>query len=75
VWDAVAIDAPTKPSAAPLQPGVILGLIDGALQVACGAGVLAIRHLQPAGRRVMSAQELLNASASGASSLIGQQLG
>ncbi len=74
VWDAAAIDAPTK-TAAPPQPGVILGLIDGALQVACGVGVLAIRQLQPAGRRVMSAQELLNSSASGASSLIGQQLG
>ncbi|MFT3906940.1 MAG: methionyl-tRNA formyltransferase [Steroidobacteraceae bacterium] len=43
------------------EPGTVLGLIDDALQVACGRGALAIEQLQPAGKRAISAREFMNA--------------
>ncbi len=42
-------------------PGTVLALHDEALWVACGAGALAIRELQRAGRRPVSAREFANA--------------
>jgi methionyl-tRNA formyltransferase len=38
-------------------PGTVIGLVDGALQVACGQGVLAIETLQLPGRRVITAAD------------------
>jgi methionyl-tRNA formyltransferase len=49
--------APTAP------PGTVLGLHAGQLLVTCGAGVLAVRALQSAGRRVLSASEFAHGHA------------
>jgi methionyl-tRNA formyltransferase len=46
-----------------IAPGTVLGLRGGALQVACGEGVLAIERLQRAGRRPVGAREFANAVA------------
>jgi methionyl-tRNA formyltransferase len=43
------------------SPGSILGLHNGALQVACGRGVLEVLTLQRAGRKAIAAREFLNA--------------
>jgi methionyl-tRNA formyltransferase len=48
----------TSPGAA---PGTVLGLHGGALQVACGRGVLELLQLQRAGRKAVGAREFLNA--------------
>ena len=53
VWQA----RPTVACASAGPPGRVLGLVDGALQVACGEGVLALTMLQLAGRRTLSAAE------------------
>ena len=42
-------------------PGTLLGLADDGLRVACGEGVLAIRELQRAGKRPISARDFANA--------------
>ena len=42
-------------------PGTLLGLADDGLRVACGEGVLAIRELQRAGKRPVSARDFANA--------------
>jgi len=41
------------------EPGTLLRAEQGALEVACGAGSLRLRELQPEGKRRMSAQEFL----------------
>ena len=46
---------------APAEPGTLLGLADDGLRVACGAGVLAVRELQRAGKRPVSARDFANA--------------
>ena len=46
--------------AAGVAPGTVLGLREGALQVACGEGCLAVTRLQRAGRRAVSAREFAN---------------
>ncbi|HTP40568.1 MAG TPA: methionyl-tRNA formyltransferase [Steroidobacteraceae bacterium] len=56
IWEAQAIAA-----GAAAAPGTVLGQHADALQVACGTGVLAIRSLQPAGRRVQRAAEFAHA--------------
>jgi methionyl-tRNA formyltransferase len=56
IWRARVLDA----AAAGAAPGTVLGLADGALQVACGAGVLGITELQRPGRRVVSAVDFAN---------------
>jgi methionyl-tRNA formyltransferase len=43
------------------EPGTLLGLADDGLRVACGEGVLAIRELQRAGKRPISARDFANA--------------
>jgi len=43
------------------DPGILLGLADDGLRVACGEGVLAIRELQRAGKRPISARDFANA--------------
>jgi methionyl-tRNA formyltransferase len=42
-------------------PGTLLGLADDGLHVACGEGVLAVRELQRAGKRPVSARDFANA--------------
>jgi len=42
-------------------PGTLLGLADDGLRVACGQGVLAVRELQRAGKRPVSARDFANA--------------
>ena len=44
-------------------PGSVLGLRDGRLLVACGAGVLAIETLQSAGKRIVTAAEFAHGHA------------
>jgi methionyl-tRNA formyltransferase len=43
------------------EPGTLLGLADDGLRVACGNGVLAVRELQRAGKRPVSARDFANA--------------
>ena len=43
------------------EPGTLLGLADDGLRVACGEGVLAVRELQRAGKRPVSARDFANA--------------
>jgi methionyl-tRNA formyltransferase len=43
------------------EPGTLLGLADDGLRVACGSGVLAVRELQRAGKRPVSARDFANA--------------
>ena len=43
------------------DPGTLLGVADDGLRVACGEGVLAIRELQRAGKRPISARDFANA--------------
>jgi methionyl-tRNA formyltransferase len=43
------------------EPGTLLGLADDGLRVACGEGVLAVRQLQRAGKRPVSARDFANA--------------
>jgi methionyl-tRNA formyltransferase len=43
------------------EPGTLLGLADDGLRVACGKGVLAVRELQRAGKRPVSARDFANA--------------
>ena len=43
------------------SPGTLLGLAEDGLRVACGDGVLAVRELQRAGKRPISARDFANA--------------
>jgi methionyl-tRNA formyltransferase len=43
------------------EPGTVLGLAEDGLRVACGTGVLALRELQRAGKRPVSARDFANA--------------
>jgi methionyl-tRNA formyltransferase len=42
-------------------PGTLLGVADDGLRIACGEGVLALRELQRAGKRPVSARDFANA--------------
>ena len=42
-------------------PGTVFGIADDGLHVACGEGVLAVRELQRAGKRPVSARDFANA--------------
>ena len=42
------------------EPGTLLGISDDGLRVACGEGVLALRELQRAGKRPISARDFAN---------------
>jgi methionyl-tRNA formyltransferase len=50
-------------------PGTVLGLMNDALQVACGSGVLELLQLQRAGRRTVGAREFMNGLRSGAAAV------
>ena len=43
------------------SPGTVLGIADDGMHVACGEGVLAVRELQRAGKRPVSARDFANA--------------
>ena len=60
ILQARPLDDAVAARGAGVAPGTVLGLRDGALQVACGEGVLAIERLQRAGRRPVSAREFAN---------------
>jgi methionyl-tRNA formyltransferase len=47
--------------AADAAPGTLLGIAEDGLRVACGEGVLAVRELQRAGKRPVSARDFANA--------------
>ena len=55
VWSATAINTPPR-----AQPGTILSADKTGICVATGEGVLKLESLQPAGKKPMSAQDLLN---------------
>lgn len=55
VWSASVIAKPTD-----AQPGTILSVGKLGIQVATGNGILSLESLQPAGKKAMSAQDLLN---------------
>jgi methionyl-tRNA formyltransferase len=59
VWNAETL----SDEAAGAAPGTVLGVRAGRIEIACGAGVLGIVHLQAPGRRVLSAGEFANAHA------------
>jgi len=49
------------PHGADAAPGTLLGIAEDGLRVACGDGVLAVRELQRAGKRPISARDFANA--------------
>ncbi len=55
IWQASVIDKPTG-----AEPGTILEATRQGIQVATGDGILNLLSLQPAGKKAMSAQDLLN---------------
>jgi len=52
---------PPQPRRSRHAPGTLLGIADDGLHVACGEGVLAVRELQRAGKRPVSARDFANA--------------
>jgi methionyl-tRNA formyltransferase len=56
VLRAIVVDARAQEG----EPGTVLGLTSDGLRVACGEGVLALREVQRAGKRPMSAQDFVN---------------
>ena len=50
-----------EPAGREAAPGTLLGIGDDGLRVACGDGVLAVRELQRAGKRPVSARDFANA--------------
>jgi len=50
----------TEPLRADAAPGTVLGVAEDGLRVACGDGVLAVRELQRAGKRPVSAHDFAN---------------
>ena len=50
-----------EPAGLEAPPGTLLGIGDDGLRVACGDGVLAVRELQRAGKRPVSARDFANA--------------
>jgi len=55
VWQASVIPSTTK-----AQPGTIVDVSKAGIQVATADGILNLESLQPAGKKAMSAQDLLN---------------
>ena len=55
IWQATVIDTPAN-----ADPGTILEATRQGIQVATGDGILNLVSLQPAGKKAMSAQDLLN---------------
>lgn len=55
IWQASVIDVPTS-----AEPGTIIDISKQGIQVATSEGILNLESLQPAGKKAMSAQDLLN---------------
>jgi len=55
IWKASVIDTGTT-----AEPGTIVDATKQGIQVATGGGILNVESLQPAGKKAMSAQDLLN---------------
>lgn len=55
IWSASVIN-----TAVDAQPGTVLSVSKQGIQVATGEGILNLESLQPAGKKAMSAQDLLN---------------
>ena len=55
VWKASVIDGDTSE-----EPGTIIEVSKQGIQVATAKGILNLESLQPAGKKAMSAQDLLN---------------
>lgn len=55
VWQASVIERVTQ-----AEPGTILDATKQGIQVATGNGILNLLSLQPAGKKAMSTQDLLN---------------
>lgn len=55
VWKASVVDGQAK-----AEPGTIIDASKNGIQVATGEGILNLESLQPAGKKAMSAQDLLN---------------
>lgn len=55
IWQASVIDAPTS-----AEPGTIIDISKQGIQVATSEGILNLESLQPAGKKAMSIQDLLN---------------
>ncbi len=55
IWSASVITTPTD-----AKPGTILSVSKQGIQVATGEGILNLESLQPAGKKAMTAQDLLN---------------
>ena len=55
VWKASVISDATK-----AEPGTIIDASKNGIQVATAQGILNLESLQPAGKKAMSAQDLLN---------------
>ena len=55
VWKASVL-----PSATQAEPGTIVEASKSGIQVATAEGILNLESLQPAGKKAMSAQDLLN---------------
>jgi methionyl-tRNA formyltransferase len=55
VWKASLIDGHTT-----AEPGTIIDASKNGIQVATAQGILNLESLQPAGKKAMSAQDLLN---------------
>jgi methionyl-tRNA formyltransferase len=60
LWRAHPLADTGGAAAQPAAPGTVLGLRDGELHVACGAGTLAIAQLQPPGKRAMPAADFMH---------------
>lgn len=55
VWQAVALDEPTNAA-----PGTLISADKKGIKIATGDGILNILQLQPAGKKAMSVQDILN---------------
>jgi methionyl-tRNA formyltransferase len=60
IWEAAPLEADGAVSQS--TPGTVMALDEQGLRVACGAGVLEVRKVQVAGRRIISAREFANAA-------------
>ncbi len=60
LWRARALPAANGGAPQPALPGTVLGLRDGELHIACGAGTLAVAQLQPPGKRPMAAADFMH---------------
>jgi methionyl-tRNA formyltransferase len=62
IWQAAPLEPGDEQDRASVPPGTVLSVSDAGLLVACGTGVLALRKVQLAGRRVIGAREFAHAA-------------